>query len=67
MLMLRKDHDSWKRVEGLMDHWEAWKQIPQVASEEYRISYIVVIPKQIYLCRSLFGKLYYETFLTPMH
>ena len=36
--MLRKDHDSWKRVEGLMDHWEAWKQIPQVASEEYRIS-----------------------------
>ena len=50
MLMLRKDHDSWKRVEGLMDHWEAWKQIPQVAVEEYRISYIVVIPKQIYLC-----------------
>ena len=43
--MLRKDHDSWKRVEGLMDHWEAWKRIPQVAVEEYRISYIVVKTK----------------------
>jgi len=37
MLLLRKDSDSWKRVGGLMDHWDEWRGMPQVVEASLRL------------------------------
>ena len=47
MLLLRKDSDSWKRVSGLMDHWDQWRQMPQVSCRA-QLDYLFVT--QWWLC-----------------
>ena len=47
MLLLRKDSGSWKRVSGLMDHWDQWRQMPQVSCRA-KLDYLFVT--QWWLC-----------------